>query len=186
VRTLLGLAESTLRQGKFIEAIPPYEELIKKVPTFYEAYFGLGISYSQTGRLADAETALRQYLSFQPVSADGRAALGVLLLQLQRGPEAVTELKQALQIDPSLDEARKALASEYFRESKVDDSIRILRAAKDTKDTQLIVMLATVLAQKGDTAGALSETHRALLIQPHDPDALKLKLEILSKTKAAN
>ncbi|HLV85836.1 MAG TPA: tetratricopeptide repeat protein [Candidatus Sulfotelmatobacter sp.] len=185
VRSLLGLAESALKQGKFTEAIPPYEELIKKVPTFYEAYFGLGMSYGQTGRLADAEASLRKYLSFQPVSGDGHAALGVILLQLQRGPEAVPELKQALQIDPSLDEARKALASEYIRESKLDDSVRTLRAAKDTKDTQLMVMLASVLAQKGDTTGALSEIHRALLIQPDDPDALRVKQEILSKTKAA-
>ena len=185
VRRLLGVAESALKQGQFAEAIPPYEELIKKVPTFYEAYFGLGMSYIQTGRLADAEAALRKYLSFQPVSADGHAALGVLLLQLQRGPEAVPELTQALQIDPSLDEARKALASEYIRESKLDDSVRTLRAAKDTKDTQLIVMLASILAQKGDTAGALSEIHRALLIQPDDPDTLRVRQEILSKSKAA-
>lgn len=185
VRSLLGLAESALRQGKFTEAIPPYEELIKKVPTFYEAYFGLGMSYGQTGQLADAEASLRKYLSFQPVSGDGHAALGVILLQLQRGPEAVPELKQALQIDPSLDEARKALASEYIRESKWDDSVRTLRAAKDSKDTQLIVMLATVLAQRGDTAGALTEIHRALRIQPDDPETLRLKQEILSKSNPA-
>lgn len=185
VRSLLGIAESALRQGKFSEAIPPYENLIKKVPTFYEAYFGLGMSYGQTGRLADAEACLRKYLSFQNVSGDGHAALGVILLQLQRGPEAVPELKQALQIDPSLDEARKALASEYIRESKLDDAVRTLRAARDTKDTQLILMLAGVLAQRGEKTGALSEIHRALLIQPGDPDALRMKQEILSNSKAA-
>ena len=184
VRRLLGVAESALRQGRFSEAIPPYEELIKKVPTFYEAYFGVGMCYSQTGQLSSAETALRKYLSFQPVSGDGHAALGVLLLQMNRGQEAVTELKQALQIDPSLDEARKALASEYLRESKLEESLRILRAARDTKDTQLIVMLAGVLLQKGDTANAQREVRRALAIQPDDADALRLKQEILDQSNA--
>ena len=182
VRRLLGIAEGALRQGKFSEAIPPYEELIKKVPTFYEAYFGLGMSYSQTGRLADAETALRKYLSFQPVSGDGHAALGVLLLQMNRGPEAVTELKQALQIDPSLDEARKALASEYLNESKPEESLRTLRSARDTKDTQLILMLASVLVRQGDTAQAQRELRRALAIQPNDPDALRLQQEMLGNS----
>jgi len=184
VRRLLGIAEDALRQGNFSEAIPPYEELIKKVPTFYEAYFGVGMSYSQTGRPADAETALRKYLSFQPVSGDGHAALGVLLLQMNRGPEGVTELKQALQIDPSLDEARKALASEYLNESKPEESLRTLRAASDTKDTQLIVMLASVLLRQGDTADARRELRRALAIQPDDPDALRLKQQMLGKSDA--
>jgi tetratricopeptide (TPR) repeat protein len=181
VRRLLGVAEGALQKGQFSEAIPPYEELIAKVPTFYEAYFGVGMSYSQTGRFSDAETALRKYLAFQPVSGDGHAALGVLLLQMNRGPEAVTELKQALQIDPTLDEARKALASEYLNESKPEESLRILRAAQNTKDPQLIVMLASVLMRQGDTVNAKREVGRALTLQPDDPDALRLKQEILSK-----
>jgi len=186
VRRLLGAAEGALRKGQFSEAIPPYEELIAKVPTFYEAYFGVGMSYSQTGRLSDAETALRKYLSFQPVSGDGHAALGVLLLQMNRGPEAVTELKQALQIDPTLDEARKALASEYLNESKPEESLRTLRAAQNTKDPQLIVMLATLLMRQGDTVNAKREVGRALALQPDDPDALRLKQKMLGKAGPPN
>jgi tetratricopeptide (TPR) repeat protein len=186
VRRLLGVAEHALGQGQFSEAIPPYEDLIKKVPTFYEAYFGVGMCYSQTGRLADAEAAFRKYLSFQPVSGDGHAALGVLLQQLGRGEESVPELQRALQIDPSLDEVRKALASEYLRESKPEESLRVLRAAKDTKDTQLIVMLANLLLRQDDKAGAEREVSRALAIQPDDEDALRLKQEILATRSKAN
>jgi tetratricopeptide (TPR) repeat protein len=185
VRGLLNIAEAALRQGRFSEAIPPYEDLIKKVPTFYEAYFGLGVSYSQTGRLPDAETALRKYLSFQPVSGDGHAVLGILLLQMERGPEAVPELKQALQIEPSLDEARKALATEFMRESKFDESVRTLRGARNSTDPQLIAILGIALLQKGDMAGAKGELSRALALQPDNPDALKLKQEILSKADAS-
>ena len=93
-----------------------------------------------------------------------------------------SELKQALQIDPSLDEARKALASEYLNESKPEESLRTLRSASDTKDTQLILMLASVLLRQGDTAQAQRELHRALAIQPDDPDALQLKQEMLGKS----
>ncbi len=186
VRRLLGLAESALRQGNFKDSIGPYEDLIKKAPRFYEAYFGLGMSYSQTGRVSDAEAAFRKYLSFQPVSGDGHAALGVLLLQMDRGPEAVPELKQALQIDPSLDEARKALASEYLRESKPEEALRVLRTARNTntKDPQLIVMLAGILLQKGEKAEAQRELRRALAIQPDDQDALRLEREILGTSAA--
>ena len=185
VRRLLGVAEAALREGRFGEAIPPYEDLINKVPTFYESYLGVGMCYSQTGRLSDAETAFRKYLSFQKVSGDGHATLGVLLLQLGRGQEAAPELEQALLIDPSLDEARKALASEYVREFKLEEAVRTLRAARGTKDTQLIVMLAGVLMQKGDAAGAQRELGRALAIQPDDRDALRLKQEIHDRDRAS-
>jgi tetratricopeptide (TPR) repeat protein len=181
VRRLLGVAEAALREGRFRDAIPPYEDLIEKVPTFYEAYLGIGTCYAQTGRLADAETAFRKYLSFQKISGDGHAMLGVLLLQLERGQEASAELELALQIDPSLDEARKALATEYVRESRPEEAIRTLRAAKTTKDPELIVMLAGILMQKGDTASAQRQVNRALALRPDDPDALKLKREILQR-----
>ena len=182
LRDALDRAEPLLREGRFAEAAPQYEALIKKLPTFYEAYFDLGMCYSQTGRPEEAEAALRKYLAFQPVSADGHAALGVLLLQQGRGPDAVPELQQALQIDPTLDEARKALASEFLHESKPEEAVHVLRAAKDSKDTQLIVMLASVLSQQGDNAGAMREIRRALAIQPDDPDALKLKQAVLAKS----
>lgn len=178
VRSLLGTAEASLRKGEFAAAIPPYEALIQKVPTFYEAYFGLGMSYSQTGRLQDAETALRKYLSFQPVSGDGHAALGVLLLQMGRGPDAIPELKQALQIDPTLDEARKALASEFVRESKLGEAAKTLQAAQGSTDPQLLAMLGSILLRTGDTAGARLELKRALALGSNDPDALNLKREI--------
>lgn len=185
LRDALDRAEPLLREGRFAEATAQYEALIKLLPTFYEAYFDLGMCYGETGRPAEAEAAFRKYLSFQPVSADGHGALGVLLLQQGRNQEAVSELEQALQIDPTLDEARKALASEYLHESNPNESIRVLRAAKDTKDPQLIVMLASILLDKGDTTGAQREFRRAQAIQPDDPDVLKLKQRLLSKSSTA-
>lgn len=181
--SLLGNAERALKKGQFQEAIPPYEELLKKLPTFYEAYFGLGMSYAETGRLADAEAALRKYVSFKNVSGDGHSALGIVLLQEGQGQKAIPELEQALQIDPSLDEARKALAVEYVSESKLDAAVRTLRGAQGSKDPQLIAMLGSVLLQKGDAVGARRELNRALALQPDDPDALKLKQEISSTSQ---
>ena len=179
VRRLLGVAESALLKQQYDEAIRPYEELIQKVPTFYEAYFGIGICYSQTGRVQEAESAFRKYLSLQPVSADGHATLGLLLLQQSRGPEAVPELEQALQIDPTLDEARKALAGEYMSESKPAAAIKTLRAQGDRDDVQSITLLAAALRQNGQDREAMREIERALALSPGDADALKVKQEII-------
>lgn len=110
LRTSLRAAEPLLREGKYAEAAPHYEEIIRLLPTFYESYFALGVCYSQTNRLQQAETSFKKYLSFQPLSADGHAALGILLLQQNRREEAQSKLERALQLDSSLSEARDALS----------------------------------------------------------------------------
>jgi len=186
VRRLLGVAESALLKQQYQDAIPAYEELLQKVPTFYEAYFGLGICYSQTGRLQEAETAFRKYLSLQPISGDGHATLGILLLQQGRPIEAVPELEQALQIDPTLDEARKALANEYLKQSKSSAAIETLRAIADKNDVQSLTMLASAFRQEGRKQEALRQIDRALALAPNDGEALKLKQEILSSDHAPN
>jgi len=185
VRRLLGMAESALLKQQFDEAIPPYNELIQKVPTFYEAYFGIGVCYSQTGRVNEAESAFRKYLSLQPVSADGHATLGLLLLQQGRGAEAIPELEQALEIDPTLDEARKALAGEYLSESKPAAAIKTLRAQGNKGDVQSITLLATALRQNGQNREAMKEIERALALSPGDTDALRVKHEIIEATHLA-
>jgi tetratricopeptide (TPR) repeat protein len=110
VRGLLATAEPLLREGKFAAAAQAYEEIVKTAPDFYEAYFALGMSYFQLGRLPESEAAFKKYLSFQPISADGHAALGVLLLQRGRFAEARGEFKRAIEIDPGAVEARKGFA----------------------------------------------------------------------------
>jgi tetratricopeptide (TPR) repeat protein len=178
LRDALDKAEPLLRQGRFEEATPQYEAIIKMLPTFYEAYFALGMCYGQTGRPGEAEARFRKYLSFQPLSADGHAALGILLLQQKKVQDATPELEKALQIDPSMDEIRKALASVYLGDGRPAEAVRVLNTAKKTTDADSIKLLATALLQDGKRAAALAEIKRLLVVHPDDPEALRLKQEI--------
>jgi tetratricopeptide (TPR) repeat protein len=183
LRDNLGEAEPLLIKGDYKEAAVRYEAIAKTLPTFYEAYFDLGMCYGQMGRLAEAETAFRKYLSFQPASADGHASLGVLLLEEGRGGDAIPELEEAIQIDPSLTEARKNLASEYIRESKPKAAVAVLRPAESEKDEQVLVLLALALKQTSTYAGALDAVNRALALSPDDSQAIQIKQEILEMAK---
>jgi tetratricopeptide (TPR) repeat protein len=112
LRANLNRAEPLLAARQFAQAIPYYEEIVRILPDFYEAWFTLGISYSQTGQFDRAAEAFRKFLAFQPLSADGHAAYGLLLIPVPgRRDEARRELERALELDPTLDEARTALAS---------------------------------------------------------------------------
>jgi len=183
LRGNLDQAEHLLHGGNFAEAIPHYESIISQLPSFYEAYFDLGMCYGQTGRPQDAEAAFRKYLTFQPVSADGHAALGVLLLSEGQNKDALPELEQAIQIDPGQIEARKVLAREYLQESNPKAAIATLHPAEKDADAELLVLLATAFDLNGDHALALAKLKRALAIQPDNSDALQLQQRILGKAK---
>jgi len=180
LRDDLAEVEPLLMKGDYKEASVRYEAIVKALPTFYEAYFDLGMCYGQMGRLPEAEAAFRKYLSFQPASADGHASLGVLLLAERRGGDAIPELEEAIQIDPSLTEARKSLASEYLQESKSKEAITVLRPAENENDEQVLVLLATALKQTATYADALVVVNRALDLRPDDGQALQIKQEILA------
>jgi tetratricopeptide (TPR) repeat protein len=183
LRDNLAEVEPLLIKGDYKEAAVRYENIVRTLPTFYEAYFDLGMCYGQTGRLAEAEAAFRKYLSFQPASADGHASLGVLLLEQKRGNEAIPELEEAIQIDPTLTEARKALASEYLRDANAKAAVAVLRPAEEEKDEQLLVLLAAALKQTNNDTDALDAVNRALDLQPGDRQALQIKGAILAGAK---
>jgi len=183
LRDDLNQAEHLLLAGSFAEAATHYESILQTLPTYYEAYFDLGMCYAQTGRPTEAETAFRKYLSFQPVSSDGRAALGVLLLSEGRGTEAIPELEQAIQIDPSLIEARKALATEYLQESQPKLAIAILQSQTKAQDKDVHLLAAEAYRQAGQLPAALKSVERALAIAPGDPESLRVKEEILAQQR---
>ncbi|AXC13896.1 TPR repeat [Acidisarcina polymorpha] len=185
LRDTLDKAEPLLRQGEFAEAIPLYESIAQHLPTFYEAYFDLGTCYAQTGRLNDAEIALRKYLSFQPVSADGHAALGLVLAEQIKNEGAIAEFSQAIQIDPTLVEARKALANEYLQQGDPKAAVGVLLAVKNVPDAEVETMLAIALGKTGDYSSALVAVNRALAIDPASAQVQQLKQELLSESTGA-
>ncbi len=148
----LGKAERLLDEGRAGEASTYYQEIAQILPSYYEAYFALGICYVGSGRLTEAETAFRRYLEAEPRSVDGLAALGTLLLQKGRHKEAIAQLQRSLELDPDQPDVRKTLAQAYI-------------AAADTKEA--IAELEHILNRhpKGDLDVYLLLAHAYLMIK---------------------
>jgi tetratricopeptide (TPR) repeat protein len=182
VRALLREAEPLLRAGKFGEAAGRYEEIVKLSPSFYEAWFALGMAYSQTARAAEAETAFRKYLSFQPLSADGYAALGVLLAAQQRGAEARPLLERALALDAAQTEAGKALARLFAAAQEWVAAGRAMDQALTAEpgaEPESYFLLMTCQLRTHDRRGALATFARALQAHRNSPALLKGAAELL-------
>src|SRR5262249_24807883 len=182
VRGLLGEAEPLLRAGKFAEAASRYEQIVRLSPSFYEAWFALGMAYSQTARAVEAEAAFRKYLSFQTLSANGHAALGVLLVAQQRGSEARPLLERALQLDATQTEARKALARVFAAAQEWAAAGREMDrglTAEPDAEPESYFLLMTCQLRTHDRQAALATFARALEAHRNSPALLKGAAELL-------
>jgi tetratricopeptide (TPR) repeat protein len=173
MRAALNKAEPLVKAGRFAEAIPHYEQVVRASPSFYEAYLALGICYQQTGRLADAEKALRRYLEFQPVSPDGHAALGMALLAAGRVEEAEPELERALELNPEAEEVRSALAG--VRAGGPDAWLARATAAAGRGDRAKALQFCEEGLKAHPKDGSLEEFHASLLMRCARTQACKLK-----------
>lgn len=185
----LSQAEALLREGKFGEAATHYEEILKGHPTFVEAYFALGVSYSQIGRPREAEESFRKYLSSQPSSADGHTALGLLLLQQNRYAEAKPVLEQALQLEPDLIEARKALGRVHFLNADFVAATRQLELvihSEPNAEPEVYTMLATSRFNTKDKKQAIGISERALQIHPASEPLESLYVSLLLDCSASS
>ncbi|RPJ59299.1 MAG: tetratricopeptide repeat protein [Acidobacteria bacterium] len=129
LRELLFKAEPLFMQGQYVPAAAAYEELVRRAPQFYEAYFALGMCYAHTSQLAKAEEAFKKYLTLQPLSADGHASLGLVFLETNRMTDARSELERALQIDPGMLEVRASLARIQASASDFSKAVHLLLQA---------------------------------------------------------
>jgi tetratricopeptide (TPR) repeat protein len=176
LRESLQKAEPLLGQGHFAEAAEQYEQIVRLLPSFYEAHFALGICYFQTGRFSQAESSLKAYLSYQPLSTDGHAALGVLLVQQGRTTEAKQTLQQAIQLDSGHLEARKALAHAHFWTGDFDRAIQTLDpllADPAHCDADCYIMLARCHFAVKNKDRAVELCNQGLRVHRGAPDYLK-------------
>jgi tetratricopeptide (TPR) repeat protein len=176
LRESLNRAEPLLRSGRFQEAVSHYRRIVDLLPSFYEAYFALGICYFQMSQISEAENAFRRFLSYQPLSADGHAALGVLLVHCARMSDAQPVLERALQLDPGNTEARKALAQTFYWQgefkraiAQVEDVVR----KEPEADADLYIMLARCWFAEKETEKAVAVCNQGIKVHGRSLPFLK-------------
>jgi tetratricopeptide (TPR) repeat protein len=178
----LKIAEPLIKEGKYAEAQPYYEQILEILPGYYEAYFALGSIYTQMGQMAKAETALKKYLLFERFSADGHSLLGLLLLQQGRSAEAQPELHKAVEIDPAMQEARQGLARACFMNANyaaARQELEKLLVADPRLDAEYYVMLAECHKWLKEPEKAISVCERGLEVHPGADPLESLYAELL-------
>ncbi len=114
---------------RYVEAEQQYKLAAAEDPKDARGQAGLGNTYLDQGRFADAATAYRAALKIEPTYLPVYQPLAYALVRLNRFPEAIETLKQAFEHDPNNAEIHNNLGFAYVHAERYPEAIAACRQA---------------------------------------------------------
>ena len=105
----IELADALLSQGKSREAIPQYENAVRRKPDSLAGLLGLGRALEKASQNTDAVEEIRRATQVSPDDAAAWRQLGQIYVKQGRQAEAATALEKSLQLDSGSPETHYAL-----------------------------------------------------------------------------
>ena len=175
-----GLAEYLRAHGRLSEAIPHYEESIRKNPGFVEAQTGLaatqhaaGLQLAQIGRIGEAIPHFQAAARLAPQRAEARRDLAAALAAEGRFAEAAPEFSEALRLGLESADLRYQHGLVLAAIGRMDEAIAQLaaavRLAPDHVDAHMT--LARAYARAGRPDDSVRELREVLRIDPSHAQA---------------
>jgi tetratricopeptide (TPR) repeat protein len=162
------------------DAIDLYREALKISPHDASLYYEVAVVEGALGRLAAEEADLKRAEAEDPDMADVHNQLGVSAIQEGNYDEAKRELELALQREPLYFAAMGNLGVAYARIGDTAKAIAWFQRATDLNPEyeQGHLNLGVLLAASGSFQAADEELGRALVIEPDDQVAARLRKQI--------
>jgi tetratricopeptide (TPR) repeat protein len=98
------------------EAIQSYRLATQADPSFFEAYYNLGLADTEAGHLSAALAAYENALAVQPRSLDARYNFALVLKQANYLVDAVIELERVVAMFPNETRAHLVLGNLYAQQ----------------------------------------------------------------------
>lgn len=144
------------------------ESMVRADPANAIARANLGISYSNLGRVEEAERELRESIRIDASNPRAHYNLAVLLLRQGRLAEAAEANAAAVRLDPGFAKARSSLGVILARLGRVEEAVRELEAAVDLAPdyAEGHNNLGTIYGQLGQHEKALAQFEAAARLRP--------------------
>ena len=126
-------AKSLLAQGRFAEAIPLYEELVRALPGNSGLRLNLGIAEHMAGRDREAAETLQEVLRVEPNDGPALAMCGASYLRLGDPAKALGFLERAWRVMPQDNDVLQMLADAALMSGKFGSASSALRALAKTQ-----------------------------------------------------
>lgn len=128
IYTIMGNCYNDL--DRFEKAIEMHEKALELDSQYYTAWVNLGITYRQSGDLAEAEKCYSEAIEINPEYAELRSSLGSLYILKEEPERAVEEFERAVELDPSLAVAYGNGALAYAMVGDFDKAEEFLKQSK--------------------------------------------------------
>src|SRR5258708_4444752 len=115
-------ANQLMTAGRFEEAIPLYQQLVKAASGNPGLLLNLGLAQHMAGHEREAIPTLEAVLKTQPNSLPALISLGSARLALNQPNEAIAPLRRALNEKPADHETRGLLASALLGAKRLDEA----------------------------------------------------------------
>ncbi len=170
---ILALAEIQIRTGNVAPAIVSLKPLAQQQPPIVPARLLLAEAYRDQGSLDSAAQIYRGLEKAYPTNAQLPLLLGTTLLQQKDNAGARAEFDQALKLAPDYFQALEQLVNLDLMEKQYDAAQQRVqqRIGHNPKAAELQLLLANVLAARGDTNQAESALSKAIELQPDSQQA---------------
>lgn len=161
-----------LQQGRFAEAIPVYESILRREPKNVGAANLLGVALIQTGRLEDAADAIKRALALDPNQGPAHYNLGTTLHSLGRYDEAISHFEQAIRLDPNDAQAQNNLGAALKASGRLEEALGAYRNAVRLQPRffEAHLNVANLLQTLGQSLEALDVIDQAIKLQPMRPE----------------
>lgn len=181
-RTIMFLsARSLTRSGRIKEAMPIFEELVVKHPSWPGSWSGRALALAGTYQGPKAVEDLRKAISLDARWVAGHAQLSRTLQEMAQPAEALRAADTALVLDPDDLTALTARVASLRSLGRHDDAVRMSRAvvASFPRSANARSELAWSLLRRRDHAGALAAFEAGLEISARHGGLLSGKIETL-------
>lgn len=131
-------AKELMAEGRFAEAIPIYEQLVRAVPGNAGLILNLGLAQEMAGHPGAAVAQFETVLKTEPDNVPALTSLGTARLQLNQPKLAIAPLEKLLSLEPANRNARGMLAGALMATGRESEAAREYRrlTATDGNDAQ--------------------------------------------------
>ena len=168
----MNLADALGLKGLADEAMVHYEEAIKLVPNYAEAYYNRGNILFANGRLDEAIADWEKTLQIQPNDADAHTCLGNALLRQGLRTEAIAHYEKAMVLAPEDPHSRNNIAwlLATSSDATIRDGAKAVGFANEAvqlsggREPSFLRTLAAAYAESGRFSEAVAAARQASVI----------------------
>jgi len=160
-------------------SLPYLQRAVGEFPTYYEAYFEIGMANLKLSRNAEAEQALRKSIDLSGGQySEPLFALGAALTKEEKFTEGVQVMRKALDLDPTSWAGHYCLGWALFALNRLDDAEKSVREALRWKpdSPEPYLLLADIHHHQQDYAAVLNDVDEYLKLEPEGQFSTQAKV----------